>query len=116
MSSLYYKHQLHETYNSWKLSLNQICSLLDQLDKEVQYIKDPKDKALFQKRINAISVNYDKQIDLVNQLYWFIENQTVDKDTLSYTKEKLDIARQFIASLGGDPSSINWLKKSDFYR
>lgn len=93
-----------------------MTALLDKLDSEVKLITDPKDKSLFINRMKLIEQNYDKQIDLVNQLYWYLQNQTVDKDTLSYTKEKLDIARQFIASLGGDPNSINWLKKSDFYR
>lgn len=116
MSSLYYKHQLQEVYNSWKNTVNITSSLLDQLDKELTQITDPKDRLLFQKRIAIIDQNLDKQIDLVNLLYEYINNHTVDKDTLSYTKEKLDIARQFISSLGGDPNSINWLKKSDFYR
>lgn len=93
-----------------------MTALLDKLESEVKQITDPKDKNLFINRMKLIEQNYDKQIDLVNQLYWYLQNQTVDKDTLSYTKEKLDIARQFIASLGGDPNSINWLKKSDFYR
>jgi hypothetical protein len=116
MSSLYYKHQLQTTYTEWKKSIDLMTALLDKLESEVKQITDPKDKSLFINRMKLIEQNYDKQIDLVNQLYWYIQNQTVDKDTLSYTKEKLDIARQFIASLGGDPNSINWLKKSDFYR
>ena len=116
MSSLYYKHQLQTVYVEWKKSLEAMTDLLDKLDSEAKFISDPKDKAIFNQRIKLIDQNYDKQIDLVNTLYDFLNNHTVDKDTLSYTKEKLDIARKFISSLGGDPNSINWLKKSDFYR
>lgn len=116
MSSLYYKHQLQQSFNDWKKTLDLVSALLDKLETEVKHISDPKDKSLFINRMKLIESNFDKQIDLVNQLYWYIQNQTVDKDTLSYTKEKLEIARQFISSLGGDPNSINWLKKSDFYR
>ena len=116
MSSLYYKHQLQEAYNTWKATVNSSSALLDQLDTESKYITDPKDLALYKKRISILDQNLDKQIDLINLLYQYISEHTVDKDTLSYTKEKLDIARQFIRSLGGDPNSINWLKKSDFYR
>jgi hypothetical protein len=116
MSSLYHKHQLQTTYTEWKKSIDLMSALLDKLESEVKQISDPKDKSLFINRMKLIENNYDHQIDLVNQLYWFIQNCMVDRDTLSYTKEKLDIARDFIASLGGDPASINWLKKSDFYR
>jgi hypothetical protein len=116
MSSLYYKHQLQEAYNSWKATVNASSDLLDNLDKEIKYVEDPKEKALFQRRIKILDDNLDKQIDLINLLYVYISEHTVSKDHLTYTKEKLEIARKFIASLGGDPSSLNWLQKSDFYR
>jgi hypothetical protein len=114
MSSLYYKHQLQLTYNAWRVSLDKTGKLLDKLDAESKQIEDTKAKQVFNARLNVLYENYNMQIDLVNNLYEFMASSMVDKDTLTYTKEKLAIARKFINALGGDANSINWLKHSDF--
>lgn len=116
MSSLYYKHQLSVNYDNWIKSLNSFDNLLIQLENESRRITDEEDKRQFYRRLQILNANYDAQIDLINNLYEFMANNMVDKDKLSYTREKLEIAKRFIISLGGDAQSINWLKREDFYK
>lgn len=115
MSSLYYKHQLELAYNNWIKSLTALDNLIVILETEAPAITDKEDKKKYLDRIAVFCENYDRQIDIINLLYEYMNVQMVDKDTLTYTKEKLNIARKFITSLGGDANSINWLKPSDFY-
>lgn len=114
MSALYYKHQLQTLYVEYKQSLVTLQALLNKLDEELITITDKNERFLFMKRMDIISQNYDKQIDLINGLYTYINEHMIEKESYDYQKEKLNIARQFIKSLGGDPNSINWLKKTDF--
>lgn len=115
MSSLFYNNLVQTALVDWKLKLNSFSILIDQLEKELKTIQDPADRKLFEARLDILADNYNSQIALINELYSYIETCTVSVDRLSYTKQKLDIARKFIRSLGGDPNSLNWLKASDFY-
>jgi hypothetical protein len=114
MSSLYYKHQLELCYSSWIKSLTAVDNLINQLENELPTIEDKFARKMYLDRINIFIDNYDKQIDMINLLYEYMHNYMVDRETLSYTKEKLNMARKFITSLGGDANSINWLKPTDF--
>lgn len=88
--------------------------LLEQLDLEIQKIENPAVREKYQQRFLIMDRFHNKSVELFNACGEQITYGT-SASQYTYLRDKLDIARRFIQSLGGDPNSLNWLKKSDFY-
>jgi len=111
----YYKDMLFIKRQRLADAVELVNALLEELDGEIEKAKE-----------NGIEpYRLKKSIDRVKQIEQ-LRDEVVEYDTkvmqyvnfypeaTPYYKEKLEIARRYIRSLGGDWSTVTWGKKSDY--
>jgi len=105
--------ELNQARHMLQNAINDANDLLDKLEKENEgregYVKQIAESriAIFDKLINVV-VHYDTKVVRYEQF-------NPPGNGYQFYKEKLEIARKYIHSLGGDFNSVLWGKKTDYH-
>lgn len=111
----YYKDMLFAKRQRLADAVELVNNLLEELESEIEKAKENGVEAYRLKksvdRVKLISTLRDEIVDYDTKVLQYVNYYP---EATPYYKEKLEIARRYVKSLGGDWSTVTWGKLSDY--